>query len=86
MTLVLDADRPSRNPISAGSIKRSPLDAQGSVEMGDRDAAQRGHWLAQRGYWYDAYDFFADLSARHPQSPGVAAHRDRLFVVVKSAE
>jgi hypothetical protein len=79
VTLVVDADRPSRNQISAGSIKRVPLDDAAEARVDGTPPAERGHALAAQGYWYDSYDFFADLSSRHPDAVALGHHRERLL-------
>ena len=79
VTLVVDAERPSRNPISAGSIKRVPVDAEANAAIESADPAELGHALARQGYWYDAYDFFAALSERHPDVAALGNHRERLL-------
>lgn len=85
VTLVVDAERPSRNQISAGSIKRVPLDAVAEKSFEAAPPARRGHALASQGYWYDSYDFFADLSTRHPGASVVGAHREHLLADVSTA-
>jgi hypothetical protein len=79
VTLVVDAERPSRNAISAGSIKRVPVDAAAQSAIESADPAELGHVLARQGYWYDAYDFFTALSVRHPDVAALGNHRERLL-------
>jgi len=86
VTLVNDPDRPSRNAVSAGSIQRTPLDDAAKAELAEVPPAERGHELARRGYWYDSYDFFADLEARHPKVAALGDHRVQLLGAGKASD
>ncbi len=77
--LLVDRDRPSRNPISAGAIRVVAEADSRRREVADAPAPMRGHTLAKLGIWYDAYDFFAELSRTHPDSGHLARSRDRLM-------
>ncbi|GEM_PF-6114139 len=73
--VLVDPDRPSVNPVSAGSIEYVPdraLDPAASV-------AEVGHRAAEAGFWYDAIDFFAHQAQLHPDVPELAAHLDQLL-------
>lgn len=78
VTLVVDPDRPSRNPLSEGSIRVLADSDFRRAEVAEASPSTRGHRLAQLGVWYDAYDFFSDLAADHPEAVAIARHRDRL--------
>ncbi len=79
VTLVNDPDRPSRNPVSAGSIKRLASNDAETNAIDEVGLAERGHELARRGYWYDSYDFFATLETRHPEVAALGDHRVKLL-------
>jgi len=85
VTLVYDADRPSRNVVSGGSIRRVPAADALRDELEAAPLAERGHLLARGGYWYDAYDFFAALALRHPDAAALGDHRDRLLAAARAA-
>jgi hypothetical protein len=79
VTMVLDPDRPSRNPVSGGTIRVvSEADSRRDASQASATAEQ-GHVLARLGLWYDAYDFFAALSAAHPEVDSLARHRERMM-------
>lgn len=78
VSVLVDPNRPSRNPISAGALRVIDAADARRVEVDEAPASARGHRLAQLGIWYDAYDFFASLAEANPQVEGLAAYRDRL--------
>jgi len=79
VTVVVDADRPSRNPVSGGTIRVVSEADSRRIASRASAAAERGHVLAELGLWYDAYDFFAALSAAHPELASLARHRERMM-------
>jgi hypothetical protein len=85
-TVVLDPDRPSRNPISVGSLEVVERDSSLRDEVGPEDDPTRGHRLASLGLWYDAFDFYATLAERHPSIERLARERDRLSSLAGDAE
>ena len=84
VTLVGDADRPSRNPVSEGAIRVVDDSDSRRAEVADTSAPMKGHMLAKLGIWYDAYDFFSVLALAHPEATAVARHRDRLMEIARS--
>ncbi|MAG33375.1 MAG: hypothetical protein CL908_21065, partial [Deltaproteobacteria bacterium] len=78
VSVLVDPNRPSRNPASAGALRVIGDSDERRRGIEETAASARGHTLARLGIWYDAYDFFASLAAAHPQIEGLAAHRDRL--------
>ena len=85
VSIVVDSDRPSRNPVSAGSLRvAGPSDAR-RQSVGAADAAVRGNKFAELGLWYDAFDFYASLAEAHPEVERLATYRDRLVEVARSA-
>jgi len=84
VSVVVDPDRPSRNPVSAGSL-RVAADADARRQTVSSAAAPaRGNTLAELGLWYDAFDFYASLAAAHPEVERLAAYRDRLIEAARS--
>jgi hypothetical protein len=81
VTVVLDPDRPSRNPISVGTLEVVDRDSPLREKAGDERDFTRGHRLASLGLWYDAFDFYATLAERHPSIQRLAQERDRLSVL-----
>jgi hypothetical protein len=84
VSVVVDPDRPSRNPVSAGALRvvgpSDPRRAKGE----SADTPARGNELAALGLWYDAFDFYATLAAAHPEVERIATDRDRLAEGAKS--
>jgi len=78
VSVVVDPDRPSRNPVSAGSLRVAGAGDARRQSVSDAAAPARGNKLAELGLWYDAYDFYASLAAAHPEVERLAAYRDRL--------
>jgi hypothetical protein len=78
ISVLLDPDRPSRNPVSGGVIQVVGPDDDRRVAVAAVEDARRGHLLAELGIWYDAYDFFASLAEAHPEIEALERHRDRL--------
>lgn len=84
VSIVVDPDRPSRNPVSAGALRvAGPSDARRETVSG-ADASVRGNKFAELGLWYDAFDFYASLAEAHPEVERIATYRDRLAEVTKS--
>jgi hypothetical protein len=83
VSLVVDRDRPSRNPVSAGAIEVIPAGDSRREAVEQTAAAERGHTLAKLGLWYDAYDFFAGLSRAHPELAPLAQHRERMMELAR---
>lgn len=78
VSLIVDADRPSRNPVGVGALRVLGPDDPRRVEASAADPSQRGHALARLGVWYDAYDFFASISESRPDLNGLTRHREHL--------
>lgn len=78
VSILLDPNRPSRNPIAAGALRVLPKEDARRSELGTVSGSAKGHRLAELGIWYDAYDFFARLVREHPDQPGLQAYRDGL--------
>lgn len=78
VSIVVDPDRPSRNPVSAGSLRVAGASDARRGAVSGADASLRGNKLAELGLWYDAFDFYASLAAAHPEVERLAAYRDRL--------
>lgn len=84
VSIVIDPDRPSRNPVSAGALRvAGPGDARRAT-VSSAEASARGNAFAKLGLWYDAYDFYASLAEAHPEVERIATYRDRLAEVTKS--
>jgi len=83
VSLVVDPDRPSRNPVSAGAIEVIPAGDSRRQAIEQTAPAERGHTLARLGLWYDAYDFFAGLSRAHPELAPLAQHRERMMELAR---
>jgi hypothetical protein len=84
VSLVVDADRPSRNPVAAGALRRV-ADSDPRREIVDQALpTERGHTFARLGLWYDAFDFFASIAAAHPDFEPVARHRERLVELART--
>ncbi len=85
VSIVVDPDRPSRNPVSAGSLRVAGA-ADGRREtVSSASASARGNKFAELGLWYDAFDFYASLAEAHPEVEQLATYRDRLAEVAKQA-
>lgn len=83
VSILVDPDRPSRNPVSAGSLRvAGDGDARRQTVSG-ADASARGNKFAELGLWYDAFDFYASLAEAHPEVERLATYRDRLVDVAK---
>ena len=81
VSIVVDPDRPSRNPVSAGSLRVAGASDARRQSVGVADAAVRGNKFAELGLWYDAFDFYASLAEAHPEVERLATYRDRLVEV-----
>jgi hypothetical protein len=84
VALVVDPERPSRNPVSEGSIRVVEDSDARRGSVASADSASRGHSLAEQGIWYDAYDFFSTMADEHPEAPAISRHRDSLLEVARS--
>ena len=73
------ADEPSRNPVSSAAIQRLAPGNARLAGLASVPPGRRGHELAQRGLWYDAFDFFAALAQAHPEVEALRRHRDTLL-------
>lgn len=78
VAVVVDPDRPSRNPISVGSLRVAGSSDARRATITREDASARGNKFAELGLWYDAFDFYATLAEAHPEMERLAAYRDRL--------
>ncbi len=78
VSLQVDPNRPSRNPVSAGGLRVVDGGDERRSAVREATASARGHRLAELGIWYDAFDFFASLAEANPDAERVAAYRDRL--------
>lgn len=78
VSLIVDRERPSRNPVAAGALRVVGPSDERRETLAQTVASERGHTLARLGIWYDAYDFFATLSKAHPESSLLVRYRDRL--------
>jgi hypothetical protein len=84
VALLVDPDRPSRNPISEGAIRVVEDADSRRNSVAEAGSPTRGHSLAEQGIWYDAYDFFSVLAVEHPESEAIGRHRDRLIEIARS--
>ncbi len=78
VSLLVDPDRPSRNPVAAGALRVLNTDDPRRTEASAASPSERGHTLAKLGVWYDAYDFFATISESHPEVSALTRHREHL--------
>ena len=78
VSLIVDPNRPSRNPVAAGALRVLGPDDPRRSEAQEASPSERGHALARLGVWYDAYDFFASISQSHPELGALARHREHL--------
>ncbi len=85
VSIVVDPDRPSRNPVSAGSLRVAGATDGRRETVSSASASARGNKFAELGLWYDAFDFYASLAAAHPEVEQLATYRDRLAEVAKQA-
>lgn len=85
VAIVVDPDRPSRNPVSAGSLRVAGASDARRASVGAADASARGNKFAELGLWYDAYDFYASLAEAHPDIAQLATYRDQLAEIAKQA-
>jgi len=85
VAIVVDPDRPSRNPVSAGSLRVAGASDARRASVGAADASARGNKFAELGLWYDAFDFYASLAEAHPEVAQLATYRDRLAEIAKQA-
>ncbi len=86
VTVEVDPDHPSRNPISAGAVERVRPGDPRLAGLNDVPGARRGHEAAERGLWYDAFDFFAALAEAHPEMPELEAHRTVLLKLAHASD
>ncbi|MBY0397036.1 MAG: DUF928 domain-containing protein, partial [Thermoleophilia bacterium] len=84
VSIVIDPDRPSRNPVSAGSLRVAGEGDARRATVSSADASSRGNRFAELGLWYDAFDFYASLAEAHPDVERLATYRDRLAEVTKT--
>jgi Domain of Unknown Function (DUF928) len=85
VSIVVDPDRPSRNPVSAGSLRVAGATDGRRETVSSASASARGNKFAELGLWYDAFDFYASLAEAHPEVEQLATYRDRLVEVAKQA-
>lgn len=85
VSIVVDPDRPSRNPVSAGSLRVAASSDARRETLSSALPSSRGNAFAELGIWYDAFDFYASLAAAHPEVERLATYRDRLADVVEQA-
>lgn len=85
VAIVVDPDRPSRNPVSAGSLRVAASSDARRETLSSATASARGNKFAELGLWYDAFDFYASLAEAHPEVERLATYRDRLAEVVEQA-
>jgi hypothetical protein len=78
VALLVDPERPSRNPTSAGAIRVLAAEDDRRQAIARAAPHARGHTLAELGIWYDAFDFFAALARQNPDAEWLAEDRDRL--------
>jgi len=78
VSLIVDPERPSRNPVAAGALKRVADSDERREIVGRALPTELGHTYARLGLWYDAFDFFASIAAVHPDFEPVTRHRERL--------
>lgn len=74
VSVLVDPKRPSRNPVSAGALRRVETSDVNRSALNAEAPAARGHALAKLGIWYDAFDFFASLAVQNPERNVVASH------------
>jgi hypothetical protein len=86
VTLLVDPAQPSRNPVSSAAIQRLAPGDPRLAGLADVPPERRGHELAQRGVWYDAFDFFAALAQAHPQVVALQRHRDALMSTARASD
>jgi hypothetical protein len=86
VTVVVDPERPSINPTSSAAIERLGSGDPRLAGLADVASARRGHELARRGLWYDAYDFFAGLAAAHPELEALQRHRNTLMQLARASD
>lgn len=84
VSLLVDPDDSSNNPVAAGSLRVIPGSDTRRQSAEQARGVERGHVLAQLGLWYDAYDFFASLSDVNPGDASILRHRDRMRELVRS--
>lgn len=82
VTMVVDAERPSRNSLSEGAIRVLPESDSRRARVAEAPLPTRGHELAGLGVWYDAFDFFSALAVKHPEVIAIQRDRDRLTQTV----
>jgi hypothetical protein len=85
VSIVVDPDRPSRNPVSAGSLRVAASSDARRETLSSALPSSRGNAFAELGIWYDAFDFYASLAAAHPEVERLATYRDQLSDVVEQA-
>ncbi len=78
VSLVVDPQDASRNPVAVGSLRVVAPDDPRRREVALASPLERGHVLARLGLWYDAFDHFASLAAAHPGDTRIVRHRDHL--------
>jgi len=85
VSLLVDPDRPSRNPVSAAALRVLPENDSRRTAAAQSLPAERGHTLARLGLWYDSYDFFASLAQTHPDRTPLIRYRERMMQVARAA-
>lgn len=78
VAVLVDPNRPSRNPVSAGALRRIEDSSALGREVADESPESRGHALARLGIWYDAFDYFAELSRKYPDEETLMSHLNAL--------
>jgi len=86
VSLLVDPDRPSRNPVSAAALRVLPENDSRRTAAAQALPAERGHTLARLGLWYDSYDFFASLAQTHPDRAPLIRYRERMMEVARAAQ
>ncbi|MFO0688866.1 MAG: DUF928 domain-containing protein [Myxococcota bacterium] len=84
VSIVVDPDRPSRNPVSAGALRVAGAGDARRATVSSAEASVRGNKFAELGLWYDAFDFYASLAEAHPEVERIATYRDRLAEVTNA--
>lgn len=86
VSLLVDPDRPSRNPVSAAALRVVPENDTRRTAAAQASPAERGHTLARLGLWYDSYDFFASLAQAHPDRTPLIRNRERMMEVARATQ
>ncbi len=84
VSLLVDPDRPSRNPVSAAALRVLPENDLRRRAAAQASPAERGHTLARLGLWYDSYDFFASLAQAYPDRTPLIRYREQMMEVARA--